>query len=95
MIFVLNNRISKMNNQLFEALSCWAKKPTWFTSHPSDEKNFKQAISNIKELPFTPTRDEIFEAILEHVEDAPPLLGTPKDIEPLVNDFTNKIVKKL
>lgn len=63
-----------MDNQLFEALSCWAEKSTWFSCHPSDEKNFKQAISNIKKLPFTPIRDDIFEAILEHVRNAPTLL---------------------
>ncbi|WP_417500338.1 hypothetical protein [Methylophaga sp.] len=84
-----------MHDQLFEALRCWARKPTWFTGHPSDESNFKLAVSNVKKLPFTPTKDEIYETILEHQKDAPAVLGTPKDIRPQAEQFAIKIAKKL
>ena len=84
-----------MQDQLFEALGCWARKPTWFTGHPSDESNFKLAVSNVKKLPFTPTKDEIYEAILEHQIDASTVMSTPKDIRPHAEKFAIKIAKKL
>lgn len=82
-------------NEIRQALECWASRPTWFTSHPSDTQGLRQAVSNLKALNFTPSKDELFEAIYERVKDLPAMLGTPKDIRKTARDFSAKIYAKL
>ncbi|OQK10585.1 hypothetical protein AKL19_23125 [Vibrio parahaemolyticus O4:K55 str. NY3547] len=82
-------------NQLIEALECWAGRPTWFSPHPSDQQNFRKAVSNVKKLSFTPSTEEIYAAILHHVQDAPVMLGTPSNIESEAMKFAKKIAVKL
>lgn len=82
-------------NQLIEALECWAGRPTWFSSHPSDQSNMKKAVSNIKKLSFVPSIEEIYAAIIYHVKDSPVMLGTPSNIEGEVMKFAKKIAVKL
>ena len=84
-----------MSDQVTEALSCWAGTPTWFSSHPMDQKNFRSAVSNLKKLPTIPNEQEIYSAILFHVQDAPQMLGTPSNIEKEVEKFTKRILTKL
>lgn len=84
-----------MNNAVREAVKCWADRATWFSPHPMDAVELKRAISNLKRLSPTPTFEEIKEAILFYVEDAPVMLGTPSDIHQAAHDFAGKIYKKL
>lgn len=84
-----------MNIAVREAVKCWADRPTWFSSHPMDAAEFKRAVSNLKQLSPTPTFEEIKEAILFYVVDAPAMLGTPSDIHQAAHDFAGKIYKKL
>ncbi|WP_221058428.1 hypothetical protein [Shewanella algae] len=80
---------------LIEALECWAGRPTWFSPHPSDQQNFRKAVSNVKKLSFTPSTEDIYAAILHHVQDAPVMLGTPSNIESEAMKFAKKIAVKL
>jgi len=82
-------------NETQEAIECWASRPTWFTSHPSDAKELRQAVSNLKALNYVPNKDELFEAIYERVKGLPAVLGTPKDIRKTAQDFAAKIYAKL
>ncbi|WP_439069974.1 hypothetical protein ACSJL3_001186 [Serratia nevei] len=84
-----------MQEQVREAIQCWARRPTWYTSHPSDEKELRKAVSNLKKLPFHPTVAELAEAILFFTEKAPTLLGTPSDIPAESYAFAQKIHKRL
>ncbi|AJJ64685.1 hypothetical protein [Yersinia aldovae] len=84
-----------MRNTVINALECWASRPTWFSSHPSDAIELRKAISNLKKISPLPTISELIEAITHHVEDAPTMPGTPKNIDTAVNEFAHKIVSKL
>lgn len=84
-----------MSNQINEAIKCWAAKPTWFSPHPSDKKNLKMAISNLKTLSFTPTQEELETEILNIVLNCSPMLGTPKDIPSEVKKIAKRISSKL
>lgn len=84
-----------MSNQVIEALECWAGRPTWFSSHPSDQQNLRAAISNLKQLSFTPSTEEIYGAILHHVQDAPTMLDTPSNLDDEAMKFAKKIAVKL
>lgn len=50
---------------------------------------------NLKRLSPKPTFDEIKEAILYYVVDAPAMLGTPSDIHQAAHDFAGKMYNKL
>ncbi|WP_420589547.1 hypothetical protein [Bacterioplanoides sp.] len=78
-----------------EAIECWASRPTWFSSHPSDTKELRQAISNLKQLKHLPSEEDLREAIYTRVKDLPVMLGTPKNIEHEVRQFSAKIFSKL
>ncbi len=84
-----------MQEQIREAIQCWAKRPTWFTSHPSDEKELKKAISNLKKLPFQPSVPDLADAILFFAERAPAMLGAPSDLVQSSHEFAQKIHKRL
>jgi hypothetical protein len=84
-----------MKNAVREAVKCWADRPTWFSSHPMDVTEFKRAVRNLKAMSPTPAFQEIKEAILFYVEDAPVMLGTPSDIHQAAHDFAGKIYDKL
>ncbi len=78
-------------SQLIEAIECWASRPTWFSQHPSDKKNYQSAISNVKSLPFIPSTEEIYNAILHHIEHSPDMLGAPSDIKSEAMKFAKEI----
>jgi hypothetical protein len=84
-----------MREDIQQAIECWASRPTWFTSHPSDTRELNQAISNLRRLTPRPTRDELKAAILQRVEDLPAMLGAPRDIEKTAYEFAAKIANKL
>lgn len=63
--------------------------------HPMDAAEFKRAVSNLKRLSPTPTFEEIKDAIMFFVSDAPTMLGTPSDIPQAVHDFAAKMYNKL
>ena len=76
-------------------IECWASRPTWFSSHPSDTKELRKAISNLKKLQYPPSEEELTEAIYLRVKDLPAMLGTPKDIQHSAREFAAKIYSKL
>ena len=84
-----------MREQIESAIECWASRPTWFSSHPSDVKELRQAISNLKSLPFSPNEEDLSEIIYYRVVNLPSLPGTPKDIQRGAMEFASKIVAKL
>lgn len=84
-----------MSDKIRHAIECWASRPTWFSSHPIDIKELKQAIRNLKKISPSPTLQEIKEAIHFYVDDAPTLLGSPSDLSQAVNEFALKIYNKL
>jgi len=63
-------------------IECWASRPTWFSPHPSDAKELRKAISNLKRLPYKPSGLST-------------ILGTPKDIERSAREFAAKILNKI
>lgn len=60
-----------------------------------DTAEFRRAVSNLKRITPTPSFEEIKEAIMFFVSDAPTMLGTPSDIPLAVHDFAGKIYNKL
>ncbi|MBW3529268.1 hypothetical protein KO533_22275 [Shewanella sp. NKUCC05_KAH] len=76
-------------------IECWASRPTWFSSHPSDAKELRQAISNLKRLSYKPSEDELTEAIYQRVKGLSTMPGTPKDIERSAREFAVKIYSKI
>ncbi|MGL6010145.1 MAG: hypothetical protein ACRC0J_01330 [Shewanella oncorhynchi] len=84
-----------MQEKIKEAIECWANRPTWFTSHPSDEKELRNAISNLRTLSPRPTILELKSAIFDIVEDAPAMLGSPTNVEKAAEDFARKIHSKI
>lgn len=84
-----------MSDKIRHAIECWASRPTWFSSHPIDIKELKQAIRNLKKISPSPTLQEIKETIHFYVDDAPTLLGSPSDLSQAVNEFALKIYNKL
>lgn len=82
-------------DDLQNALECWASRPTWFSSHPSDVKELRKAVSQLKGLGQTPTQEELFVAIYSRVVDLPKMLGSPQDIEQACRVFASKIYEKL
>lgn len=80
---------------LQQALECWTFRPTWYTSHAIDTEAMDEAISNIQALDFTPSRDELAEAIYENVKNIPAILDTPSDLRKASQDFASKIYTRL
>lgn len=76
-------------------IECWASRPTWFSSHPSDANELRKAISNLKKLQYLPSEDELAEAIYQRVKNLPAMLGTPKNIQQAAREFAKKIFSKL
>jgi len=84
-----------MREEVGQAIECWASRPTWFSSHPSDARELKQAVSNLKKLSPRPTESELRTAIFTRVKDLPAMLGTPKDIDKAAAEFASKIAAKM
>ncbi|AZD84271.1 hypothetical protein C4K14_1430 [Pseudomonas chlororaphis subsp. aureofaciens] len=84
-----------MRQDIKQAIECWASRPTWFSSHPSDARELKQAVSKLKKLSPRPTENELTAAIYQRVKDLPAMLGTPRDIEKVAGEFAAKIWTKL
>lgn len=84
-----------MRQDILQAIECWASRPTWFTPHPSDTRELKHAISNLRGISPRPSRAELKAAIYERVKDLPAMLGTPRDIEKAADVFAVKIASKL
>lgn len=74
-----------------EALEPWLSKPTWFSSHPSDQKLFSLAMRQLKQLRVTPSVDELEQVIIKRAERLPAMLGTPSDIPEAARQFAIKI----
>ncbi|HCF6914560.1 TPA: hypothetical protein VDV48_000196 [Pseudomonas aeruginosa] len=84
-----------MREDIKQAIECWASRPTWFSSHPSDAKELRQAVSKLKKLTPRPTKDELQAAIYLRVKDLPALMGTPGDIEKVAGEFAANMAAKL
>ncbi|HCK4324621.1 TPA: hypothetical protein N0J77_005541 [Pseudomonas aeruginosa] len=84
-----------MREDIKQAIECWASRPTWFSSHPSDAKEFRQAVSKLKKLSPRPTESELMTAIYQRVKNLPAMLGTPRDVEKAAGEFAAKIWAKL
>ncbi len=78
-----------------EALEPWLSKPTWFSSHPSDQKLFSLAMRQLKQLQITPSVEELEQVIIKRVERLPAMLGTPNDIPEAAHQLAIKIRAKL
>jgi len=81
--------------EIQQAIECWTYRPTWHTSHSIDVEAMKGAISNIQDLSFTPSREELAEAIYESVKDVPSILGAPKDLRETAKEFATKIASRI
>ncbi|KAB0656468.1 hypothetical protein F7R23_13890 [Burkholderia diffusa] len=84
-----------MREDIKQAIECWASRPTWFSSHPSDARKLRQAISNLKRLVPRPTESELVAVIYHRVKDLPAMLGTPVDIEKAVAEFASKMAARI
>lgn len=84
-----------ITEEIQKEIECWASRPTWFSSHPSDTKELSKAISNLKRLQCPPSEEELAEAIYLRVKDLPAMLGTPKNIQHSAREFAAKIFSKL
>ncbi|KEA41971.1 hypothetical protein CR64_11580 [Pseudomonas aeruginosa] len=84
-----------MREDIKQAIECWASRPTWFSSHPSDARELKQAISNLKGLAPCPTESELAAVIYHRVKGLPTMLGTPKDIEKVAREFASKMAARI
>jgi hypothetical protein len=84
-----------MREDIKQAIECWASRPTWFSSHPSDVKELRQAVSRLKKLSPRPTESELMSAICQRVKNLPAMLGTPRDVEKAAGEFAAKIWAKL
>lgn len=84
-----------MREDIKQAIECWASRPTWFSSHPSDARELKQAISNLKRLTPSPTEGELGAVIYHRVKDLPTMLGTPGDIEKAAREFASKMASRI
>lgn len=78
-----------------EALEPWLSKPTWFSSHPSDQKLFSLAIRQLKQLQVTPSVDELEQVSIKRVDRLPAMLGTPSDLSEAARQFAIQIHAKL
>ncbi|TNI52943.1 hypothetical protein [Aeromonas dhakensis] len=78
-----------------EALEPWLSRPTWFSSHPSDQIQFSLAIRQLKQLPVTPSVEELEQVIIQRAENMPAMLGTPSDIPAAARQFAVKLYAKL
>ncbi|QWL64881.1 hypothetical protein [Aeromonas jandaei] len=74
-----------------EALEPWLSKPTWFSSHPSDQKRFSLAMRQLKQLQVTPSVEELEQVIIKRADRLPAMLGTPSDIPEAARQFAIKI----
>lgn len=81
--------------EIQESIECWASRPTWFSSHPSDTRELRRAVTNLKKMPSPPSEEDLAEAIYERVKRLPVMLGTPKDIKKSSMEFAAKICSKL
>lgn len=84
-----------MREDIKQAIECWASRPTWFSSHPSDARELKQAVSNLKRLAPRPTESELATVIYHRVKGLPAMLGTPKDIEKAAREFASKMAARI
>tara|TARA_R110002049_G_scaffold285233_1_gene466031 strand:+ start:2756 stop:3034 length:279 start_codon:yes stop_codon:yes gene_type:complete len=77
--------------QIYEAISGWAGVPTWYTSHPLDEKRFNSAIHTLIETVGTDiTHAQFEEALRRHVSNNPPTLGEPTEWDKLIDQYSDK-----
>lgn len=84
-----------MSSEINEALNCWAGETTWFSSHPRDQYNLKEAISCLQGLTTTPTLEQLELEIFDIVKNHPKVLGAPEDIASEVKKIAKEIVLKL
>ncbi|MNF28229.1 hypothetical protein D3C85_729300 [compost metagenome] len=78
-----------------DALEPWLSRPTWFSLHPSDQKQFSLAMRQLRKLPDIPSVEELERAIFQRVEHLPVMLGTPSDISTVARKLAIKIHAKL
>lgn len=75
-------------NQVYEVISHWARIPTWHTSHPADEKRFKEAVAMLRdEIGAGIEIEDVRSALYRHRDENPVLLGgnaTDKEVEAFV-----------
>jgi|GEM_PF-2491063 len=83
-----------MQDQIFDLISSWAKIPTWYTSHPQDERRFNEAITRLVETMGTDVKISDFKnALTKHAENTVPMLGMPDDFDEIINVYTEKAFK--
>jgi len=63
-------------NEIYEALLPWARIPTWYTSHPADEKRLHAAVEILRQRVAQRLREEdIRVALRQHREENTEILG--------------------
>lgn len=82
-------------DRVYETLSHWARIPTWHTSHPADEKRFREALTMLRDdIGAEIEVEDVRSAMCRHRDENPALLGgkaTDKEVEV----FVQKIVTAL
>ena len=83
-------------DKIYELLSGWARRPTWYTSHPSDQNRFRNAIDALIGNDLTDIRQEEFRAALQrYADNTLPLLGQPADWTNTLDQFTEMAMAHL
>lgn len=62
-------------NSLYETLRPWARVPTWFTRHPTDERRMLKAVETLQIQREVPSIEDLRIALRQHREDNLDLLG--------------------
>lgn len=80
-----------MEDKIYDIISSWAAIPTWYTTHPLDQKRFSQAMKKIIDE-FGPNIDinDFENALRRHAENNPAILGNPQHWDKIINDFAIK-----
>lgn len=81
--------------KVYEVLSHWARIPTWHTSHPADEKRFRETLTMLRDnIGAEIEIEDVRSTLYRHRDENPALLGgkaTDKEVEV----FVKKIVAAL
>lgn len=76
------------SDEVYEALSHWARIPTWHTSHPADEKRFRETITLLRDDVGAGIEiEDVRSAMCRHRDENSELLGgkaTDKEVEVFV-----------
>lgn len=80
-----------MDSRIFELIRPWAAIPTWYTSHPLDQKRFSKAMhALISELGPDLNMDDFEKALRQHAETNPAVLGNPEHWDDIIESYLLK-----